>query len=144
MISHAIDGDVLVIKAEGTYTTDDVRETFAAALSDLKLPPNARLLIDGRETRANPSASEIETRLGLLKGLMSMTAPFCAVVVSDQLHFGIARMYQAGAELRGGPRIEIFKSIGEAKQWLMAQVAVYLLSILTDVSPWLSASASSV
>ena len=67
MISHAIDGSLVVIRADGKYTSDDIRATFNAALSDPKLPPKARLLIDARESLANPTINEMEARLAMLE-----------------------------------------------------------------------------
>jgi hypothetical protein len=141
MISHTIDGSLLVIKAEGKYSSDDIRATFTAALSDPKLPPKARLLIDARESLANPTVNEMEARLALLRSLRPRMAPFCAMGVTTPLHWGLARMYQAGSEIHDGPRIEVFKDINAAKQWLLSQVAVCLVCILGEVSPWLAAVA---
>ena len=141
MISHAIDGSLVVIRADGKYTSDDIRATFNAALSDPKLPPKARLLIDARESLANPTINEMEARLALLRSLRPRIAPFCAIVVTTPLHWGLARMYQAGSEIHDGPRIEVFKDIYTAKQWLLSQVAVCLVAILSDVTPLLAAAA---
>jgi hypothetical protein len=43
-----------------------------------------------------------------------------AILVKDDLHFGLARMFEIHRELNGETGIRVFRSFDEAMEWILA------------------------
>lgn len=109
---------ILFTTAEGTLTFDEIQqhlrdESAHRALGHRELfdASHARLEMNSEEIRA--LVSKLHKRL--LEGPFGPTA---LVTVSDYF-FGMASMLAILTELRGGPKIAVFRRINEALEWLL-------------------------
>lgn len=103
-----------LVRASGTVTVEE----FTAYRRDLASHPEFRegmhLLVDLSDARFEPSAAQVRR--------LANAGPFSegskqAVVVADDLHFGLARMWSMRREGERGS-LRPFRTVGEACAWL--------------------------
>lgn len=117
-LSYQFEGSLLHVVVEGTYEFADVEKLFQAACADPAYPERAFVLVDGRQSEANPSADDMQQMVRLAASMGARLGPRVALVVTRDLHFGLGRMLGAFGE-RHGLRFETFRDLEEARAWLI-------------------------
>lgn len=110
-------GDLLFIGGAALSSFDDLLRTVEIAATDEHIPGPMKILIDARGTRLEPSYEEISALARFVGTKMSRFGPRAAIVVSDDFHYGLARIGTAYASA-SGIETEVFFSIREALRWL--------------------------
>ena len=110
---------MLVSQAAGQYEVTEVPQAFLAGLADPACPRPVALLLDVREsdmvaTRRPDQVREVAEFLAPHAGRIGGR---CAVLVSRDSHFGMARMGAVYAE-HVGVEVNVFRSEEEALAWL--------------------------
>lgn len=116
-ISYQISGKTIRVTLSGKNETDDIRQVVARILSDPAFADDLHLLLDSRESTANPSVAQIRARAVLLKSVVEDRPVRIAFLVSGTLRYGLARMFSVYAQMEG-LNIEVFKDIDEACHWI--------------------------
>ncbi len=83
---------------EGQYTTEEEFTTLREAIDATHSAPGMPLLIDLSRSSQADSQRESRSLALVLGGLRRKIGRRCAVVVSDQVQYGIARMLSAYVE----------------------------------------------
>ncbi len=117
-IRHEIRGPLLWVVVDGPYDDDELRAAWNRAFSDPAFSEGMPALIDSRKTLANPTRAGVVARADFLAGLRSRIGARCALVVSDPLHYGLARMLAAFTE-SSGLEIQVFEDPARAEAWLL-------------------------
>ena len=118
-VTHRLDAGVLHVHAAGHYEPTDLPRAFLAGLADPACPAPVALLLDVRESEmvATRSPEQVRAIAEFLEPYTARIGGRCAVVVSRDSHFGMARM---GAVYAGqvGVEANVFRSVEEAVAWL--------------------------
>ena len=93
----------------GAFTDSDVWLLIDQLRKDPEYDPDFDELIDCTEVTENLVSA------GTLSAVRSSSKPRRAVVASSAKNYGIARMFQA---LQTNQKIEVFRTLEEAKEWL--------------------------
>ena len=118
-VSYSFEGRIFRLKNQGVSTVDEVVAAFEAALDDPDYPEHAVLLWDIRESVSlkERSAGELQAialRLGPKAHRHSNSS---AIVVSDDLYYGLMRMATAyGDEFESNSKL--FRDEAEAVEWI--------------------------
>ena len=112
-------GKILVLTTGPRFTTDDLLDTMRSAFGDPAVRRPLKLLLDNRGSKESASSTEVQRRAALLGSLTHLLLPHMAVVVSDDLHYGLARMGAAYVE-ESGFSVAVFRDFDEARVWLEA------------------------
>ena len=117
------DERIFEIKTKGRAELDVFMEFADAVVSDPNWQPGSLLLVDHSELDANQLTTDELKRIAkyTLKEKERWRKAKIAVVVSDDLNFGLARMWQAFAD---SPELEIsgniFRDRADAIHWLLS------------------------
>jgi hypothetical protein len=103
------------------YTTDELSRALAEILAHPISRPSVRLLVDRRHCRA-PSVTFVRHIVAFMEARLDrFTAGHVAIVTSDEVGFGAARMTEIIAESKGIPcALASFREWAAAEQWLEA------------------------
>lgn len=117
-VTYAFRGEVLEIRAAGTYAASEVERAFQAALDDPTKPVLRALLYDAREsavvgTRTTP---EVREAVAFFHGLARQVGQRLALVATTDVAYGVMRMV---AGLADGQDIDaaVFRDPDEAIAW---------------------------
>ncbi|HET9951405.1 MAG TPA: hypothetical protein VFS09_06380, partial [Candidatus Eisenbacteria bacterium] len=118
-VSYEIRDVVLRLNLEGEYEPEEILRTFLAAMSDPACPKPVALLVDvsRSESLSKRSPGEIQTVAQALGPFAKRIGGRCAVVATDDLHFGLTRMgsaYSGGV----GVDVQVFREMDAALGWL--------------------------
>ena len=118
-VSYSLHGPLLRLDLDGTYDPEDVVRQFLAALSDPACPDPVALLVDvtRSDSLGNRSPGQIRYVAEFLGPYAKRIRGRCAVVASQDLHFGFGRMgsvYSEGV----GIDAQIFRDSDAARKWL--------------------------
>jgi hypothetical protein len=118
-VGYDFDGDVIVVRMVGKYTTHEMKSVILDALDDARLPQRAVLLFDLRESRSlqDRTADEVRDMAQFLASHGRRFSNRLAMVTTGDLAFGLMRLGAVAAET-GGLTAEVFRDIGTAKAWL--------------------------
>jgi hypothetical protein len=119
---YGVADGVLELRIEGTYSGDDLRAFSERIRTDASLPHRFQVLADIRRSNVVPAPAEMELRIQLIAAMRDRIAGRIAILVSDDLRFGIARVLEAHVEPLG---IEVrpFRDMAAARAWLGAASA---------------------
>ena len=124
-VHYEIQGAVLRMNLEGEYEPEDIRRTFLAAMNDPNCPKRVALLVDVRrsEVLAKREPGQIQTVAQGLGPFGERLGHRCAVVATDDLHYGLTRM---GSAYSGGVGIDVqvFRDPDAALSWLASDATV--------------------
>jgi hypothetical protein len=122
-LSYSLVGDVVEIEIAGFYAVDELRALVARMLADPDLPEKFRVLVDVRRSEVVPRVADIGARIDLAMSARDRIDGRIAVVVGDDLRFGLVRMVEAHLEPLG---IEVhpFREIKTARAWLAVRTRV--------------------
>jgi len=115
-VGYQLSGRHLLVRIEGDYATEELRRAVTSGLDELGQGARALVLLDARATTARHSSSEIR-ELGMSVGTLPPRIERIAIVVSSDVHFGLARM---GSMFAGdlGASSDVFRDIAEARSFL--------------------------
>lgn len=121
-VSYSLDSGILVLDAVGRYEPEDVPSAFLAGLADPACPSPVGLLLDvtRSEVLAGRSADQLRRAAEFLQPFAERIGRRCAVVASEDVHFGLSRM---GAAFAGkiGIEAQVFRSREAAEVWLRGE-----------------------
>lgn len=118
-VAYEFDGRVIVLRVDGKYAPTDLKAAILDALDDERLPAQAVLLFDLRESRSLPDRSADDVR-DMARFLATNGKRFgnrLAMVTTGDLAFGLMRLGAVTAE-NGGIAAEVFRDISVAREWL--------------------------
>jgi hypothetical protein len=108
----------LMTRCEGAVTKDEVMEHFRQLGRDARLRPLCDVLLDVSFQTRLPTADQLNEIAAVMEDMHELT-PFgrCAVVASEDLTYGLGRMFQGFAwPMFTGMRI--FRNNVDARAWL--------------------------
>lgn len=107
----------VTIVISSSLARNELSQTIKAVLTHSDFVRGSDVVFDVRGSDSNPKLGDIKQMLTTLHTLSSELSGRFAVVVSDALRYGLARMASSlGAPL--GLKIGVFYSIEEAHKWL--------------------------
>ena len=109
--------EIVYITADGILTDDQLRKFLKKLLRDTDFHPNFNRLADYRAVESFELTGTDVRRLAGAKGTTKSEGSRRAFVVSSDLAYGMARMFQSLAD-DSPVTIEVFKDMTEARKWL--------------------------
>jgi hypothetical protein len=116
-VRYTISGDLLTLCLEGQFDTAELFRVGHEARTDPLLPRPFRLLFDLTESKASAAHREIIERVGELARYKGEFVPRIAVLVSDNLHYGLTRVHEGYAS-HEEISIKPFGCRSEALAWI--------------------------
>ena len=118
--SYRIDKERRLVISSGTgvLTKEDIQGHMDRLLSDLEFDPTFSQLLDFREITAVEFGPEEVRQFAQRKIYSSISRR--AFLVTNDLQFGLARMFETYRELNGETGIRVFRSLEEAMEWIVA------------------------
>ncbi len=118
--SISIDSDLglVLVKAEGVFTTHDLMESREQVQSDPRYRPGFNHLADLRQvTRFEPGTGDIRVRTQRDFGDRQLDDSLIAIVADNDYIFGMARIYESLMD--GAPvTVRTFREMCAAHAWL--------------------------
>lgn len=117
-VTYRINDDVVEMTLNGTSTPDDVIKSFHQALEDTATPEEFVLLVDVRNSTSLASRPTAEIiRVAEYLGPFQDRVKRCAVLASENVHFGLSRLGAVYSET-AGVMTSVFRDKDEAVTWL--------------------------
>lgn len=113
----SVDQGVLVLCTGAHFTTADLVAAFMAGVKANPELTTVPVLFDNRGSAEAASPAEIRLRAERLAAYAEVTVPRLAVLVSDELHYGLGRVASIYAGL-AGLSVAVFGDADEAMAWL--------------------------
>jgi hypothetical protein len=117
-VSYRIEKDVAVITNSGSFTNLDVEETLLALTRDQDCKPGMRVLFIDKGSNYNPPEHGPKEAAHILGLLVPRISERVAIVVTKDIHFGIARMIEVYCEDHG-VTFKVFRKEQAARNWLI-------------------------
>jgi hypothetical protein len=116
--TYRVNDDVVEMTLNGTTSIDEVIKTFHEALDDSNTPEEFVLLLDVRKstslaTRPTPEIIRVAEYLGPFQDRVKR----CAVLATENIHFGLSRLGAVYSET-AGVMTSVFRDKDEAVTWL--------------------------
>ncbi len=112
-------GPILEVSASGDYSMQDIQHQIEAILREHVGSDRRSLMIDASHSEHSPSAEELHAVADFASTLLDRIDPRIALVVSNDLRFGLGRMLEVyGGEF--GLEFKVFRHRLEALSWLTA------------------------
>jgi len=121
-VLHAWEGPLLRMSLVGTYEPEDIIRQFEAALAEAPPSDKIALLVDTTrsEVLGTRSPSQIRLVAHALAPYSERIGGRCAIVATEDIHFGLSRMGSVYSE-SVGVETEVFRTEEEALIWLGAK-----------------------
>ena len=124
-VRYTLEDGILTLEPTGTYETQEVVQTFLAALKDPACPHEVGFLLDvtQSESLASRPTGDIRMVAEMLGPYAARVRSRVAVVAAKDVHFGLSQMgavYSRGV----GIAAKVFRTRAEANEWLRAGTAV--------------------
>lgn len=103
--------------AEGNYTFEETYNNYRSALADPRFLKGMNVMMDVRKSKETRTSEELRKILDLFSDNQSFGGK-CAMLVTKEVHYGIARILSAFAEYRA-LHFLVFTEEGKALQWLL-------------------------
>jgi hypothetical protein len=116
-ISYEFDGDVVHFSAAGELSNPVVREALEAATRDPAFRPGMSILMHDLGSDYRISSEQAYEAARDLSEMTRLYSPHIAVVVSEDIKYGLGRMISAYCE-RHGIDFRVFRNLENARQWL--------------------------
>ena len=118
-VTHLFQGNVFCLKCVGYYGVQELKKTFLAGLADPQCPPHPALMFDVRASTSltTRTSAEIQDVARFLGEHADAIGRRCAVLVTEDVHFGLIRMGSTYTQ-DTGVQTEIFRDMSEALTWL--------------------------
>ena len=122
-VTYSIDKTqgIIVTRCIGDVTLGQVIEHFDILIRDPDCPPKLDVLLDLTECSVIPETHQLEPvsdKIGSIRKNVQFEA--CAIVVSSELMFGMARIFLVFADERF-QMAQVFRAVDQAKKWLNEQ-----------------------
>jgi hypothetical protein len=121
-VTYTLEDGLLILEPTGTYATQEVVQTFLAALKDPACPREIGFVLDvtQSESLASRPAGEIRMVAEMLGPYAQRVRSKVAVIATKDVHFGLSQM---GAVYTRGVGVDarVFRSREEAIEWLRAE-----------------------
>jgi len=119
--SYTFRGKLYRIDCVGVTPIQDVKDVLLEGLASPDCPHRPLLLIDVSQSTSLPRRppAEIRDMAGFLAEHADAIGGKCAVVASDDVHFGLIRMGSVHSQ-DSGLETSVFRSVPEALEWLGA------------------------
>lgn len=116
------DGDVIVLRLAGKYSTSDMKAAILKALDEAPASSGAALLFDMRESLSlqDRTADDVRDMARFLAAHGRRFGNRLAMVTTGDLAFGLMRLGAVIAE-GGGVVAEVFRDMPSARSWLARQ-----------------------
>ena len=118
-VIHRWDGALLRMNLVGTYEPEDILRQFEAALAEAPTQDKVALLLDTTKSEVLGTRTPAQIRV-----VAQALAPYaeriggrCAIVATEDIHFGLSRMGSVYSESIG-VETEVFRNEDEALAWL--------------------------
>jgi hypothetical protein len=119
-IQFDADRTTVTIRAWGQASVEGFRVYLKEMLAHPSWLPGMRVMVDFRNLDGSHLTKE------QVKQISDLHVPVgdrlgggpCAIVVSDPLHFGLARMWEAYSDRRVPLRVKVFDSMDDARDWV--------------------------
>ena len=109
---------VVLFKAIGTFSSEDLRTCVAAVVADPDFEPDCDHLVDLRRiTTFEPSAQDLRARAKRDAANEKLNAGRIAIVSSNDIVYGMTRMYEILMD-DASVSVRTFKTMEEAMTWL--------------------------
>lgn len=117
-VSYTFRGDVLEIRASGSYAPDEVTQAFTQALAEPGRPQLRALLYDVRDSSmiGARSTPEVRQAVTFFEGLGPQVGQRVALLATTDVAYGVMRMVAGWAEARGIDAF-VFRDADEALAW---------------------------
>ena len=121
-VLHAWEGPLLRMSLVGTYEPEDIIRQFEAALTEAPPSEKIALLVDTTrsEVLGTRSPGQIRFVAQALASYSERIGGRCAIVATEDIHFGLSRMGSVYSE-SVGVETEVFRTEEEALVWLGAK-----------------------
>ena len=116
-ISYVFDGDVVLFTAEGELSNPIVRESLETAAKEPEFRPGMSILMHDLGSDYQISSDEAYEAARDLSEMMELYSPHIAVVVNEDIKYGLGRMIAAYCE-RHEIDFQVFRNFDNARQWL--------------------------
>ena len=110
-----VERQLVISRAWGAVTNDDVREHNRALRADPLFDPGYRQLVD--MTGITEDLVDITTKREVSQNQVFAPGVQRAWIASEDYTYGMARMYSVAAESRG-QTIGVFRARSDAEEWL--------------------------
>jgi len=111
------DGRIVRLKGQGLIGLEEAEQVFQDFLANPQVQEHFGLLVDARQAWPSPSAAGLHSLSSLHGRLLGFRARRTALLVHDEAQYGLGRMFQILADLRGA-EVAVFKDEGDALEWL--------------------------
>ena len=119
-VTYRVNDDVVEMALNGECPPDEVIQTFHEALSDPATPSMFVLFLDVRKSTSLASRDTAEIiRVAEYLGPHKDRVKRCAVLATEQVHFGLSRLGAVYSET-AGVMTSVFRDREEALEWLHA------------------------
>lgn len=98
-------------------TVADFLASIDVKINDPRFVPGIKILCDARGAGINLGYDDIERIVGKIRNATAMTQTRMALLRSDDLGFGLPRMFQAISD-SAGMNVSVFRREGDAMVWL--------------------------
>ena len=115
--SYVFDGGILHVICDGCQSLEEDIAALSAAFRSQELVSGTNLLLDFRASRENRTNEKIARLACFIREKRSLLGDCSAILVSDPLQYGLARMLAAHAEA-GGMKFSVFTDPVQARRWL--------------------------
>ena len=123
-MSYTIDSDagVISITGEGLLTDSEMIDCVDALRHDPALRPEMNTLSDMRRIEVGFTSAGVEKMVEVMRATEDRRgAAKAAIVVSEDVAFGMARMFESIADFSGvHPEFRVFRDIQSAVDWLQS------------------------
>ena len=119
-VSYSFDGNIILIRMEGIYSTSELKATILKALDAPECPANPVMMFDLRESRSikDRSAEDVRDMAMFLASQGPRFGNRLGMVAPTDLTYGMMRIGAVTAE-RGGVEAFVFREFNEAREWLL-------------------------
>ena len=117
--SYQFTDNILRITMVGEHTPEEFLDILEKGLKDPACPEKVALLVDGCNASFNPSPNALRTLVDRMAEYGDKIGRR-ALVVADDLLFGLGRMAGAFEDLHG-KEMQIFKDREQAQAWLIKE-----------------------
>jgi hypothetical protein len=119
-INYQVEGTIVRLTLVGDNRPELLIQTFLQALDDPETPSQFGLFLDTRQsTSLQTQPSEEIIRVAEFLGPYKNRVQRCAVLATEDIHFGLARMGAVYSEA-AGVMTRVFRDGEEATGWLIA------------------------
>lgn len=119
-MAHEIDGRILIIRQNGVTDAEEIIQAMNAAVADPRLQAGSHVLWDATDAPAQASAKKIRRLVAGFGSLSDKLSSRFAIVVENQIQFGVSRMLSAYSELVD-VEVRVFFDVPTAKDWLLSR-----------------------